>query len=130
MPIHEELAAGRPYFIAEMGANHCNDLDLALRIVEADAGADANCLKVQTYTADMLTHGCDADAFIIKDGLWKVSRLYDPHKGASTPWECMSLSRLSARRWASASFPRRPRPLRLSLLSSQARYPENCLVHS
>lgn len=87
MKLADAIRNGEPYFIAEMSANHGNDLSLALRIVEAAAEAGADCLKVQTYTADTLTLDCDADAFIIKDGLWKGSRLYDLYKGASMPWE-------------------------------------------
>lgn len=81
------LASGRPYFIAEMSANHGNDLDTALSIVDAAAGAGADCLKVQTYTADTLTLDCDNEYFRIKGGLWDGQRLYDLYSDASLPWE-------------------------------------------
>ena len=53
--LKDALASNRPYYIAEMSANHGNDLAIALRIVDAAAEAGADCLKVQTYTADTLT---------------------------------------------------------------------------
>ena len=51
----EKLRNDQVYFIAEMSANHGHDLDLALRTVDAAAEAGADCLKVQTYTADTMT---------------------------------------------------------------------------
>lgn len=83
----EKINSNKVYFIAEMSANHANDINIALRIVEEAARAGADCLKVQTYTADSLTLDCDADCFMIKDGLWEGQRLYDLYKDASMPWE-------------------------------------------
>ena len=83
----EKINSNQVYFIAEMSANHANDLSIALRIVEEAAKAGADCLKVQTYTADSLTLDCDNDYFMIKDGLWDGQRLYDLYSDASMPWE-------------------------------------------
>ena len=85
--LQEKINADQVYFIAEMSANHANDLDIALKIVEEAAKAGANCLKIQTYTADSLTLDCDADCFMIKGGLWDGRRLYDLYSDASMPWE-------------------------------------------
>lgn len=85
--LQEKINADQVYFIAEMSANHANDLDIALKIVEEAAKAGADCLKIQTYTADSLTLDCDADCFIIKGGLWDGQRLYDLYSDASMPWE-------------------------------------------
>lgn len=85
--LKDRLAANKPYFIAEMSANHGNDLGLALKIVEAAAEAGADCLKVQTYTADTLTLDCDNEWFRIKGGLWDGKRLYDLYSEASMPWD-------------------------------------------
>lgn len=85
--IIDRLAAGRPYFIAEMSANHGNDLGMALEIVDAAADSGADCLKVQTYTADSLTLDCDKEWFRIRGGLWDGQRLYDLYSEASLPYE-------------------------------------------
>ena len=85
--MRDRLALGRPYIIAEMSANHGNDLDVALRIVDAAADAGADCLKVQTYTADSLTLDCDKEWFKIRGGLWDGRRLYELYSEASLPYE-------------------------------------------
>jgi len=75
------------YFIAEMSANHAGSLDNALEIVWAAKKAGADCLKIQTYTADTITIDCDNEYFKIKGGLWDGYKLYDLYKEAYTPWE-------------------------------------------
>lgn len=85
--MRDRLAAGKPYFIAEMSANHGNDLDVALRIVDAAADTGADCLKVQTYTADSLTLDCDKEWFRINGGLWDGRKLYELYSEASLPYE-------------------------------------------
>lgn len=77
----------KTYIIAEMSANHAGKLDHALEIVHAAKEAGADCLKIQTYTADTITLNCDTDYFKIKHGLWKGYTLYDLYKEAYTPWE-------------------------------------------
>ena len=83
----EKIGNGEPYFIAEMSANHGNDLGIALAIVDAAAEAGADCLKVQTYTADSITLDCDNEYFQIHGGLWDGYCLHDLYEGASLPYE-------------------------------------------
>lgn len=85
--LNECLAKGDPYFIAEMSANHGNDLGIALQTVEDAAESGADCLKVQTYTADTLTLDCDNEFFTIKGGLWDGRKLYELYSEGSMPWE-------------------------------------------
>jgi len=86
MSLYERITNG-VYFIAEMSANHAGNLDNALEIVRAAKKAGADCLKIQTYTADTMTIDCDNDYFRINGGLWDGYKLYDLYKEAFTPWE-------------------------------------------
>ncbi|WP_251316411.1 pseudaminic acid synthase [Flintibacter muris] len=83
----EKLAANQVYVIAEMSANHAGKLENALEIVRQAAKAGADCVKIQTYTADTMTIDCDNEYFRIKGGLWDGYKLYDLYKEAGTPWE-------------------------------------------
>lgn len=81
------LKLNRTYVIAEMSANHGGSLDKALELVKAAAKAGADCLKIQTYTADTLTLDCDNEYFKLTTGLWKGYTRYQLYKEAYTPWE-------------------------------------------
>jgi len=76
------------YIIAELSANHRQDLNTAIESLKAmkDAGADA--VKLQTYTPDTITINCDNEYFKIKHGtIWDGKTLYDLYTEAYTPWE-------------------------------------------
>ncbi len=73
--LFEKTDRGEVYDIAEMSANHGGSLENALQIVREAAKAGADCLKIQTYTADSLTIDCDNEYFRIKGGLWDGRRL-------------------------------------------------------
>lgn len=87
MRLYEKIADGQPYIIAEMSANHAGKLTNAFRIIEAAAKAGADCVKIQTYTADTLTIDCDDEAYRIKGGLWDGYNFYQLYQEAFTPWE-------------------------------------------
>jgi len=76
------------YIIAELSANHNGNLQNALDTIKAAKEIGANCIKLQTYTADTMTLNCKKDDFLITQGtLWDGQYLYDLYKEAYTPWE-------------------------------------------
>lgn len=87
MNLYEKIAAGQPYIIAEMSANHAGKIENAYRIIEEAAKAGADCVKIQTYTADTLTIDCKKDPYVLKGGLWDGYNYYQLYQEAMTPWE-------------------------------------------
>ncbi len=78
-----------PFIIAEMSGNHNQSLERALEIVDAAAKSGAHALKIQTYTADIMTLDLNEGEFFISDpySLWKGSSLFKLYQEAYTPWE-------------------------------------------
>jgi pseudaminic acid synthase len=83
------IGEGHPaYVIAEMSANHHQDFDKAVRIVEAAKNAGADAVKLQTYTPDTITLRSNKEQFRIAGGtLWDGRNLYELYGEAYTPWE-------------------------------------------
>lgn len=86
MKLYEKMQNG-VYVIAEMSANHAGKIENAFKIIEEAAKAGADCVKIQTYTADTLTINCDDEPYIIKGGLWDGYNYYKLYQEAFTPWE-------------------------------------------
>lgn len=88
MNFRECMEQGRTYVIAELSANHGGSFERAIDIVRAAKEAGADCLKIQTFTADTLTIDCDNEFFPpASTGLWKGLRSYELYQQAYTPWE-------------------------------------------
>lgn len=85
--LRNKINSNEVYVIAEMSANHGGSLENALQIVRQVAKTGADCLKIQTYTADSLTIDFDNEYFKIRGGLWDGYKLYDLYKDAGTPYE-------------------------------------------
>lgn len=82
------LESDGTFIVAELSANHGNDINIAKATIEAakDVGADA--IKLQTYTADTMTLDCARDDFFIKGGtLWDNKSLYQLYDEAHLPWQ-------------------------------------------
>jgi pseudaminic acid synthase len=74
--------------VAELSANHKQDLNLAKETIIAAKEAGADAVKLQTYTPDTITIDCkNKDFFIDRGTLWDGEYLYDLYKRAYTPWE-------------------------------------------
>lgn len=76
------------FIIAELSANHGNDIEIAKETIRAAKRAGADAIKIQTYKADTITMDVKNDDFLIKtggvaDGMY----LYDLYKDAFLPWE-------------------------------------------
>ncbi len=83
-----KITSGLPaYIIAEMSANHAGSLNRAKEIIHAAKEAGADCIKIQTYTADTITIDCHNKYFNIEKGTWEGENLYSLYKKAYTPWE-------------------------------------------
>lgn len=77
----------RVFIIAELSANHNGSLDVAIETIRGAKRAGADCIKLQTYTADTITINSDKDDFVINDTIWEGRKLYDLYQEAYTPWE-------------------------------------------
>lgn len=85
---NREIGAQAPtYIIAEMSANHAGSIENAKKIIHAAKEVGADCVKIQTYTADTITIDCDKPYFHIGEGTWNGENLYQLYQKAYTPWE-------------------------------------------
>ncbi len=84
---HRIGSAQPTYIVAEMSANHNQDFNQAVKIIEAAKKAGADAVKLQTYTPDTITINCDNDYFRIKGTAWEGKNLYELYGEAYTPWE-------------------------------------------
>lgn len=76
------------FIIAEVSANHLQNFQRAIEVIQAakDCGADA--VKLQTYTPESMTIECENPYFQInQDTIWDGTTLYKLYQEAYTPWE-------------------------------------------
>jgi len=83
------IGQGQPvYLIAEISANHHQDFDQAVKLLQAAREAGADAVKLQTYTPDTMTIDCANAHFQIGPGtIWAGRNLYELYREAYTPWE-------------------------------------------
>lgn len=87
-----KIGPGNPVFIvAEMSANHNQNLDKAFSIIDSAAKAGADAVKLQTYTPDGMTIESDKEWFRVGGGSnpysWESETLYSLYQKAFTPRE-------------------------------------------
>jgi pseudaminic acid synthase len=82
-----QIQHNKVFIIAELSANHNGKLKTAIETIKAAKRAGANCVKLQTYTADTITIDSPKVDFLIKGTIWAGQNLYKLYQNAYTPWE-------------------------------------------
>jgi len=82
-----EIGNSQVFIIAELSANHNGCIKTAIETIRAAKRAGADCIKLQTYTADTITIDSDNDDFVLKGTIWDGKALYDLYNEAYTPWQ-------------------------------------------
>ncbi len=75
------------FIIAELSANHNGSLETAIETIKAAKRAGANCIKLQTYTANTMTIDSSKEDFTIKGTIWEGKNLFKLYQEAYTPWD-------------------------------------------
>lgn len=75
----------KPFFVAEISANHCGNYQLAKKLIMCAKTNGADAVKLQTFTADTMTIRSDKKIFKIKKGLWRGYNFWDLYNKAKTP---------------------------------------------
>lgn len=76
------------FIIAEMSANHMQDIERAKKIILEAKNSGADAVKIQTYRPDTITVDCRGDEFLCALGnSWDGMNLFELYKSAYTPWE-------------------------------------------
>ena len=74
-----------PFFIAEISANHNGSISKLKKLIKSAKKNGADAVKLQTYTADMMTLNTKNKKFLIKEGIWKNKYLWDLYDNCKTP---------------------------------------------
>ena len=82
------VGPGSPCLIvAEIGASHCQDFEVAEALVIAASNIGADAVKFQTYTPDSCAVDSDHPAYRLTQGPWAGKRLWDLYSEACMPYE-------------------------------------------
>jgi len=84
-----EVGGGKPaQIVAEVSANHLQDLEVAKETIEAISRTGVRFIKFQTYTPDTITLNSKKSYFKIEHGTpWDSRYLYELYQEAFMPWE-------------------------------------------
>lgn len=76
------------YIVAELSANHHQQLEEAFRLVESARECGADAVKIQTYRPDTITLKPDQRSFKMDQFTeWEATDLYALYERAYTPWD-------------------------------------------
>lgn len=75
------------FIIAEVSANHGQDYNRAVKMIEVAKECGADAVKFQAYAPDSLTIDCNNEYFQVKYNKWGGQTLYDLYKKAYIPLE-------------------------------------------
>ena len=65
------------FIVAELSANHGNDIKIAIETIKAAKRAGADAIKLQTYTPDTMTINSNKNDFIVSGGsIWDGENFY------------------------------------------------------
>ena len=79
------LNSKKPFFVAEISANHCGSLKIAKQLIDDAKKYGADAVKLQTFTPDTMTLNSNKKDFLITEGIWKGKKLWDIYNLAQTP---------------------------------------------
>ena len=83
----KNFTSKKPFFIAEISANHNGSFDRAKKLIHAAKKYGADAVKLQSYTPDTMTIKSSRSEFRIKSGLWRGNTLWDLYSKAQTPFD-------------------------------------------
>lgn len=76
------------YIIAEMSANHLQNLERAKEIIRIAKEVGADAIKLQTYKPSTITIDCKGPEFMATKGsIWEGQNLFQLYEKAYLPWE-------------------------------------------
>lgn len=75
------------FIIAEISANHGQDFERAVALIEEAKKCGVDAVKFQAYTPDTLTIESDNEYFRIDHSEWGGQTLYELYKKTYTPWK-------------------------------------------
>jgi len=79
--------SSKVFIVAELSANHNQDIEIAKETIRAAKRSGADAIKLQTYTPDTITIDSKKIDFTIRGTIWNNENYYSLYKKAYTPWE-------------------------------------------
>ena len=79
----------KPLIVAEISANHDNNLKRTLKLIDIAKKVGADAVKFQTYTANSMTLNLNKKKFLVqnKNSPFFGKKLYDLYDKGHMPWE-------------------------------------------